>query len=123
MIIHDEKVHGADGGHHQWGAQWQSAVPAWVRSVALAASAEGIFHLDDLSQRASHLLPERTEHLKACGREMLFGGRHYQQANDGPEEYLRSLSWQARRIRASVGGRCGRQGRGWCGQVLGLNEL
>eukprot|EP00965_Chrysotila_dentata_P147987 4884986-Pleurochrysis_carterae.AAC.1 len=108
---HSDKVRGADGGHHQCGARWQFAVPAWVRSVALAASAAGISHLDDLSQIASHLSPERTAHLEVCDREIWLGVRHYQQASDDPEAYLRYPRWQAGR-RACSGRRCGRQVRG-----------
>eukprot|EP00965_Chrysotila_dentata_P107600 3554983-Pleurochrysis_carterae.AAC.2 len=64
-------------------------------SVALAASAEGNSHLNDLSQMASHLLPKRTAHLEGRDREIWFGGRGYQQANNDLEAYLRSPNWQA----------------------------
>eukprot|EP00965_Chrysotila_dentata_P215570 6188852-Pleurochrysis_carterae.AAC.1 len=62
-------------------------LPVWERIVALSASAAGISHLGDLSQIALHLLPERTAHREGCDREIWFGGRHYQQANDDPQAY------------------------------------
>eukprot|EP00965_Chrysotila_dentata_P120835 3996608-Pleurochrysis_carterae.AAC.1 len=33
------KVRGEDGGHHQWGARWHFAVPAWVRRAAVSQQA------------------------------------------------------------------------------------
>eukprot|EP00965_Chrysotila_dentata_P245316 6206482-Pleurochrysis_carterae.AAC.1 len=72
---HGDRKHGAGVVHHQqWGARWQSAAPAWVRSLALAAIAEGVSHLDDLLQIASHLLPKRSALLEGCERGIWFGG-------------------------------------------------